>query len=855
MALILDLKDQAFYAFRSLCALLCEAIYPVIGFAYDLFIKLATFELLEPDTVTGIYKRVTMILTIIMVFYITFEFVKYIVQPDTMTDKEKGVSHLPVRVVSVVLLIAFVPHVFEYANKLQNAIIKNEVISKIILEKQNITVSTFGRNFAWTMLNLFYYEEFPGSEDDCDGVPCETVILMNESDLLNKGKLTYLTLGINGTGEIEEEIGSSGSTQSIEKPLIHFDALWAVLVGGFIAYMLISYCVDVGARVIQIAYLQLIAPIPIVGMLSPKKDNMFTKWLKQCAITYLDVFIRLAIIYFILLICQIMLNSEIKENVADADIYVKIALILGLLVFAKRVPKMISELLPKSSSAASGNFGLKPGDRNLGRVIGSALGLTAGTVAGAASGLVQGARKVKSLDPNASRGRKAWAAISGGVTGTVRGGLGGAGRGLINGSKKGNIVKNVSTGVKNQLKSNQTFGNKAEAGYTIGHQLQDKVGGMFGASRVEEHEKAKAPLERKLKAVDEVQKGTKEFFADDNVNKVKNGKGNGNAVVRRANKRLTAAEDRLKNLTTPDTELSKEFQVGKLKHDVESRKKYNQELSKRNADISKIDTDAYRNSIDEKTLGIDMNKFKKYDRQGRPRGLDMDAYNVAIEEAKTRKVEEYRKQEIAKIDERFKENVKDCVYSTEEEAKRAHTNAIEISRQEVHDAEDAAKQALFYDSVILGNDIKEKQKYDVMIDGLDLYNKYAVGHEIARDTEINEKIMAEASKVIAKYKNDHQGDPNAIFMDMTEEKLLDIIYHPEKYSADSKSDPKGLGEESELAKIFDAGLFVNISKLTEDWAKKDSITNYTAPTQAQVMKENAEIERIKRETSGSSNKS
>ncbi len=853
MALILDFKDQAFYAFRSLCAVLCEAIYPVIGFAYELFIKLAMFELLSSNDVTEIYKRVTMVLTIIMIFYITFEFVKYIVQPDTMTDKEKGVSHLPMKVVSVVVLIAFVPNIFVYANKIQNAIIKNEVISKIILGKQNVTASTFGRNFAWSMLNIFYYEEFPDSNEDCDGVPCETVILMNESDLLNKGKLTYLTLGVNSLGEVEEEIGSSGATQSIEKPLIHFDALWAVLVGGFVGYMLILYCVDVGARVIQIAYLQLIAPIPIIGMLSPKKDNMFTKWLKQCAVTYLDVFIRLAIIYFVLLICQTLLNNGMSDKVAGADIYVKLALILGLLVFAKRVPKMVSELLPKSSTAASGNFGLKAGDRNIGRVIGSALGLTVGTAAGAATGLFQGARKVRSLDPNASVGKKAWAAISGGVTGTVRGGIGGAGRGLVNGAKKGNVVKNVSTGVKNQLKSNQTFGNKAEAGYTIGHQIQDKVGGMFGMSRIEEHEKAKAPLERKLKAVDEVQKGTKEFFSDDNVTKVKNGKGNANAVVRRANKRLTAAEDRLKNLTTPDTEASKEFQVGKLKHDAESRRKYREESEKRETAIKNINTTAYRNSIDEKTLGVDMNQFKRFDRAGRPRGLDTEAYHAAIEEAKNKKVEEYRKQEISKIDEKFRENVKDYVYKTAEEAKLAHTNAIEVTRQEVHDAEDAAKQALFYDNVILGHDIKEKQKYDAMVEGLDLYNKYAPGHHVERDIEINTKIYDEATKALVKYKEDHRADPNAEYMDLTEEELLDIVLHPEKHAA--VGDETGLGEDSALAKIFDAGLFVNVAKVTEDWAKKDSITNYTAPTQAQVMEENAEIERLKRETAGSSNKS
>ena len=539
------IKDAAVAGVRSLCASLCQAIYPIIAFAYELFMKLATYSLWEPTKVTKIYGRVTMVLTIVMVFYVIFEFIKYLVQPDTMTDKERGIDKLPLRMIAVVVLIAFTPSMFEYANKLQTALIKNETISKVILNKKysDDDYDNFGRNFSWHILSMFYDVRPDAKNVACyDNIPCSSIVLMNAADLTTNGKLTYITLGINATGKVDKEIKDNDGTirtEKVEVPLIQFEPLWAVLVGGFVAYILILYCVDVAARVIQLAYLGIIAPIPIIGILSPKKDNIFTKWLKQCAVTYLDVFIRMFIIYFILLMCDVLLNEEAFTSYqGDMKWAVRIALILGLLVFGKRVPKMITELLPKSSTAASGNFGLKPGERNLGKALGAALGLTAGTVIGAATGLAQGARRVKSLDPKATAGQKARALLTGSLGGTLRGGLGGAGRGLLSGVKKGNIVSNVSSGVKNQIKSNKAFGNRAESGYTLGHQLQDKLGETFGGgNRKEALEKQKAPLKRKgdaLKEEVELNKSKRQRAEE----KVREGKGRLSGALASAEKRV-----------------------------------------------------------------------------------------------------------------------------------------------------------------------------------------------------------------------------------------------------------------------------------------------------------------------------
>ena len=75
---------------RQLMAFLCQLIYPLISWLYDLFMNISQVNILSTEDVQPIYQRVTLILTIVMVFYITFQFVKYVVQPDGITDKEKG---------------------------------------------------------------------------------------------------------------------------------------------------------------------------------------------------------------------------------------------------------------------------------------------------------------------------------------------------------------------------------------------------------------------------------------------------------------------------------------------------------------------------------------------------------------------------------------------------------------------------------------------------------------------------------------------------------------------------------------------------------------------------------------------
>lgn len=362
MLLILD----AIAELRKLAGSICNAIYSLISILFDVFYNLANIRILNARyevngvwhdaPITVIYKRVTLLLGIIMVFYVTFQFIKYILEPDTFSDKEKGGEKLVFKLIIVVVLMGTVPTIFDKAYDIQRLILNSHLIDKVLIGNTNSNMGSFGRNLSANVFSLFYYPDVSISEElICeDELECQEIVKMNIGGLTRVGSMPVITTGL-------------GKKVSEGRYAIHFDAWFAMGVGLFLCYILVLYVIDVGVRVAQLTYLQIIAPIPIIAYLSPKKDGMFQKWVKQCVITFLDLFIRLFIIYFMLLVISNISISSIGESInANVDettkTWVYIALILGLLLFAQKAPKLIQELFP-NMGAAMGNFGFKPGDR------------------------------------------------------------------------------------------------------------------------------------------------------------------------------------------------------------------------------------------------------------------------------------------------------------------------------------------------------------------------------------------------------------------------------------------------------------------------------------------------------------
>lgn len=452
-------SDVAFsikQALRTFSCTVAAVIYNFIVDLYNVFMYTARAEILESSFIQGIYNKVGMILGIFMVFKLSFSLIQSLVDPSKFTDEKKGFGGIIKRSVISIVLLGITPSIFNMAFDLQNLVVgsannTDNIIYKLIVGKvPSKDAESFGHVIASELYFGFYTENEPlklnqGLEvtyPDSGGVQLEV------------HDYEYLKTQI-----LEDHMSFSDTVDYISitnagQYVIKWDGLFAIGFGLFMVYILITYCISVATRVIQLAYLQLIAPVPILSYISDPEGS-FKNWTKQCMTTYLDLFIRLAIIYFIITVSTQILQafSEVGsvfyestglEAGSGTAKWVSRFLIIGLLMFGKRVPELLKDLFPNfGGGAASIGFGLKNPKKMLGDIPGMGIAKGAatfglGTVVGGAAGMASGIKNGY------------------GVRGKIAGAFGGFNRGIAGGAKtKGNIFKNVQGGMSSTRQARQ----------------------------------------------------------------------------------------------------------------------------------------------------------------------------------------------------------------------------------------------------------------------------------------------------------------------------------------------------------------------------------------------------------------
>lgn len=322
-----------------------------------------------------------------MLFKLAFNLLTTIVNPDLLTDEKQGFSKIVQRSMIALALIVIIPTVFTYAMRLEGTLVskENNIFMRLFMG-QGSSDEAAGQTIAGTSLRVFITCADKEDED------CQTEL--EESLLVDVTNLSAMQERLNDKDNRDEYI---------------YDYLWlfSFVVGGFIFVMLLIFSLDIAIRTVKLGFLQVIAPIAVVSYVDPKssESGFFSKWLKVCINTYLMLFFRIAAVAFMVFIISFIpeIFQKIKDD--DGNFFVVILIIIGILLFAKDVPKMLADLL----GVEDVGFG------TLGKALkGAALGAT---------GLAFGAT----------------AAATGGLIGGVAGGIIGG---------KGGILSGIGTGIK-----------------------------------------------------------------------------------------------------------------------------------------------------------------------------------------------------------------------------------------------------------------------------------------------------------------------------------------------------------------------------------------------------------------------
>lgn len=338
-------------ALRSIAAFLDGIIYGLVSFLYKLFFYISDTQFITNSQIETIYKNFQLLVAIVVMFSIAVSLINYIVNPDNIKGGKTSAGKLVGKIITSFILLLTVNTIFASAYKLQSAIIQNNFVGKLILG-QDVASQTDGMGVAFSksILSMFI----------TDGEGAGQAKANNDNIGSADDMFKMITTGDEFQIIISEYINDKSED---DQYVLKYNAL-SIVVGVFVGYILITYIVGVAVRVVQLFYLQVIAPIPILLYVLPGGESKLTAWGKQCFITYLDLFIRHMIIYLTMFLCSTILkkgtggiNYPTTEPTELA--FLKIAIVIGILLFAKKVPDLIKELFP-SSTKASGNFSLKP---------------------------------------------------------------------------------------------------------------------------------------------------------------------------------------------------------------------------------------------------------------------------------------------------------------------------------------------------------------------------------------------------------------------------------------------------------------------------------------------------------------
>jgi len=334
---------------RDFFATIDSAIYGLMATIYQIILDLADATIISSASIEEIYSRIYALLGIFMLFKVTFSFINYVINPDAFTDKTKGVQNLIKNVIIVLVMIIITPFAFDKLYEAQDAILKEDKLIPRFIIGSGDTDNLLGNSFKMS-------DMCPSSATaESDGDYLALVTLRPFYQIHPDHSIADLDAGFQkryctNSNEISPNkylVSTIYKASAADNTyLVEYRYFLSTIVGIVVCLILVSFCFDIAVRSIKLAFLEILAPIPIISYIDPNssKNGMFMKWLKQVGSTWASLFIRFIALFFAILIIG-ELDSTLSAS-GEYSFWVMLFLLIGALIFAKQLPKLLEELIP-----------------------------------------------------------------------------------------------------------------------------------------------------------------------------------------------------------------------------------------------------------------------------------------------------------------------------------------------------------------------------------------------------------------------------------------------------------------------------------------------------------------------------
>lgn len=367
--------------------------YTLVSVSYRIFLAVSELDLFGGGTAgAALYemftKKMYLVLSVVMLFIFAYELILLLINPDG--DGTKKTTGLLKDFVISIALVVVLPVVFKYMTVFQLHVIKNNTIGALVLgtapTSSNTAETAYGDSIGMVVLMAFYHPQGAGYESffettgefkgidqavtDCEaGGKASHDTCQSWAEALDKWNTKMQNSGLvfAGLNDITYNAGLINTLGDSDGS----EYMWILCTGCgiLVAWFFISYAIDLGTRAVKLGVLEIISPIPVMFNAIPKMKKSFETWKGELIKTYVELFIRLAIIFFIVKLCTLVpefVEIIFKDPITGVkgDPFVKaitmVVLILGLLKFAKEAPELFKSLFDNGGGLFKGlNF--KPG--------------------------------------------------------------------------------------------------------------------------------------------------------------------------------------------------------------------------------------------------------------------------------------------------------------------------------------------------------------------------------------------------------------------------------------------------------------------------------------------------------------
>ena len=454
---------------RDLFAALDTILLKFLSFLIKLIFRVAFFDLSSFEELRGLYTKIYVVLTIFMIFKLTFTFINYVINPEALNDQKQGVSKIIRNSIIMILLLIILPGIFSgdiLGSKEGNAITRVQKAIVPILSKVLIEGNDYADSSIHVSDGIINYGNDTSQEDDENYLP-NRIALAIAKIFYHPAEETYNHVCTNKKNNINNEAPPIKTLDDISKTVkltcrktneddigkkyndfnfYRYSYLYFIstIVIGFIDYILIRMTVIVGKRAFKLIVLQIIFPIPVILLIDPKAmeaaDSPFNTWLHNFVQTFLEIFFQLGVLFLFLTLIGMLIaefNTNSQNYKGFGGLLLQLALIISLITFAGEAPSFVKKALGIKDD--------KDPDDELGKIIGT----TVGNVSKAATGAAVGAAK-----KIGNKGAELASNIAGGVIGGISaGGL----RGVFPGIGSG-IADTIGYDTNRSLGGNITHG-------------------------------------------------------------------------------------------------------------------------------------------------------------------------------------------------------------------------------------------------------------------------------------------------------------------------------------------------------------------------------------------------------------